>query len=40
MAGFCEHGNEYSGSIEGRVFLDQLSNYNIWRDTLYNGANF
>jgi hypothetical protein len=25
VAGFCEHGNEPSGSIKGREFLDQLS---------------
>jgi hypothetical protein len=24
-AGFCEHGNETSGSIKGGEFLDQLS---------------
>ena len=26
MAGFCEHGNEPSGSIKFGEFLDQLSN--------------
>jgi hypothetical protein len=25
MAGFCEHGNELSGSIKGGEFLDLLS---------------
>jgi hypothetical protein len=25
MAGFCENGNEPSGSIKGREFLDYLS---------------
>jgi hypothetical protein len=25
MAGFCEHGNEYSFSIKGGEFLDYLS---------------
>jgi hypothetical protein len=25
VAGFCEHGNEPSGSIKGREFLDWLS---------------
>jgi hypothetical protein len=24
-SGFCEHGNEPSGSIKGEEFLDQLS---------------
>jgi hypothetical protein len=28
-AGFCEHGNEPSGSIKGWEFLDQLSNYKL-----------
>jgi len=26
-AGSCEHGNEPSGSIKGREFLDYLSDY-------------
>jgi hypothetical protein len=25
VAGFCEHGNEYSGSIKGGKVLDWLS---------------
>jgi hypothetical protein len=25
--GFCEHGNEPSGSIEGGEFLDNMSDY-------------
>jgi hypothetical protein len=25
LAGFCEHGNEPSGSIKGGEFLDELS---------------
>jgi hypothetical protein len=25
MVGSCEHGNEPSGSIKGREFLDQLN---------------
>jgi hypothetical protein len=27
VAGSCEHGNESSGSIKGRKFLDLLSDY-------------
>jgi hypothetical protein len=27
VAGSCEHGNEPSGSIKGKEFLDQLSDY-------------
>lgn len=27
MVGFCERGNEQSGSTKDRAFLDQLSNY-------------
>jgi hypothetical protein len=27
VAGFCEHGNEPSGSIKGGEFLDQLNEY-------------
>jgi hypothetical protein len=29
MAGFCEHGNEPSGSIKGVEFLDYLSDYQL-----------
>jgi hypothetical protein len=29
MAGFCEHGDERSSSIEGREFLDWLSDYEL-----------
>jgi hypothetical protein len=25
----CEHGNEPSGSLKGRDFLDQLTNYQL-----------
>jgi hypothetical protein len=25
VAGSCEHGNEHSGSIKGREFLDELT---------------
>jgi hypothetical protein len=27
--GFCEHGNEPSGTINGGEFLDQLSDYEL-----------
>jgi len=27
MAGSCEHGNEFPGSIKGREFLEYLSDY-------------
>jgi hypothetical protein len=27
VAGFCEHGNEPSGSIKKAGFFDKLSNY-------------
>jgi len=27
VVGYCEHGNEHSGSIKGGEFLDQLSDY-------------
>jgi hypothetical protein len=29
VAGSCEHDNEPSGSIKGREFLDQLSDYQL-----------
>jgi hypothetical protein len=29
VAGCCVHGNERSGSIKGREFLGQLSDYNL-----------
>jgi hypothetical protein len=29
VAGSCEHSNEPSCSIKGRIFLDQLSNYQL-----------
>jgi hypothetical protein len=28
-AGSCDHGNETSGSIKRRSFLDNLSNYQL-----------
>jgi hypothetical protein len=31
MAGFCEYGNEFSGSIKGGEFLDCLSNYPFFK---------
>jgi hypothetical protein len=27
LAGFCEHGNESSGFLQGRKFLDQLGDH-------------
>jgi hypothetical protein len=27
VAGLCEHGNEPSGSMKGREYLDKLSDY-------------
>jgi hypothetical protein len=36
-AGFCEHGNEPSGSIKCEEFLDQLSDYNLYRRVLLHG---
>jgi hypothetical protein len=36
VAGCCEHGNEISGSINGRGFLDYLSNFS--RMTLLHGV--
>jgi len=32
VAGFCEHGNEPSGSGKGREFLKQLRVYKILKD--------
>jgi hypothetical protein len=29
MTGFCEHGNEPSGFIKGREFLDQVRDYRL-----------
>jgi len=28
----CEHGNESSGCIKGREFIDQLSNYKLLKN--------
>jgi len=29
VAGYCKHGNEYSGCIKGGKFIDQLSGYKL-----------
>jgi hypothetical protein len=31
MAGFCEHGNEPSGSIKKVGFFDRLSDYQLFK---------
>jgi hypothetical protein len=31
--GSCEHGNEPSGSIKHKEFLDQMSNFHIVNDS-------
>jgi hypothetical protein len=36
MAGHYEHGNEPSGSLKSRKFLDQLSNH-LFLKTLHHG---
>jgi len=36
-ADFCEHGNEFLGSIKGGEFLDQLSHFASWR--LFSSCN-
>jgi len=33
LAGLCEHGNEPPGSIEGGIFLDCLSDYQLLKDS-------
>jgi hypothetical protein len=33
QVGFCEHGNEPSGTMKGGEFLDQLSKYEFLRDS-------
>jgi hypothetical protein len=33
MAGSYEHGNETSGFIKGREFLDQLSDHKFLKDS-------
>jgi len=35
VAGPCESGNEFSGSIKGEEFLDQLSNYLLLKKSPY-----
>jgi hypothetical protein len=35
VAGSCEHGNEYLGSIKGREFLNYLTeNYVLKKDSI------
>jgi len=36
--GSYEHGNEHSGSLKGREFLDRLSDYQLLRRTLLHGV--
>jgi hypothetical protein len=31
VAGFCEHGNEHSGSIKKAEFFDKLSDYQLFK---------
>jgi hypothetical protein len=39
MAGFCEHGNEPSGSIKkAGYFFDKLSDYELSNNVLHNGV--
>jgi hypothetical protein len=33
VAGVCEHGNENSCSIKGEEFLEQLSDYQLFKDS-------
>jgi hypothetical protein len=33
VVGFCENGNEPSGSIRGGKFLDYLRNYQLLKDS-------
>jgi hypothetical protein len=35
LTGFCEHGNEPSGSTKGGEFLDHLSGYSFSRTLLF-----
>jgi hypothetical protein len=35
VAGFCEHGNERSGSIKSMEFLDCLSDSKLLKDLLH-----
>jgi hypothetical protein len=40
VASSCDHGNEPSGSIKGRIFLDQLSVlFSLSKITLLHGIN-
>jgi hypothetical protein len=38
VAGSCEHMNERLGSIKGRTFCDQLSNFQLVRCALVHGV--
>jgi hypothetical protein len=33
VAGSCEHGNKISGSIKGEKFTEQLSDYQLLKDS-------
>jgi hypothetical protein len=35
--GFCEYGNEHPDSIKTGEFLDKLSNYKLFKNTLHHG---
>jgi hypothetical protein len=37
VAGFCEHGNEPSGSIKKSIF-DKLSDYQLSSNILHHGV--
>jgi len=39
MEDSCECGNEPSGSINGGIFLDQLGDYQLLKNTLLHGVN-
>jgi len=36
VAGYCEHGSEHLGSIKGREFFDQLSDYLASQEGLHS----
>jgi hypothetical protein len=36
VAGYCEHGNEHSGYINGREYLDKLIDYLGLQEGLYS----
>jgi hypothetical protein len=33
VAGSCEHGNEHSGPIKGGAFVEQLGDYQFFKDS-------